>query len=208
MTVYFAPDDGSASDDDIFRKDLSSTSNWGEVGGGLGSSPGEPYSQLFLFEAAGSPDGYAIYASHDERPSLTATTSPLSGRDSADWLASDNDGAVAYAPFSRSNFNANGGNAYYNGQFWMINTANNKIRSWSNSNPFNSGVNLTSPLPGGSVPTNTGDNGQPVAFNWQQVRSDIQRYTIEIALDPSFVSLISTSSRQSTVLLADDRQPG
>ena len=35
MTVYFAPDDG-ASDDDIFRKDLSSTSNWGEVGGSLG----------------------------------------------------------------------------------------------------------------------------------------------------------------------------
>ncbi len=181
MTVYFAPDDG-ASDDDIFRKDLSSTSNWGEVGGSLGSSPGEPYSQLFLFEAAGSPDGYAIYASHAAE--FDRNYKPLSGRNSSDWLASDNDGSAT--------FSANGGNAYYNGQFWMIDTTGNKIRSWSNSNPFNNGVTLTSPLPGGSVPTNTGDNGQPVAFNWQQVRSDIQRYTIEIALDPSFVSLIST----------------
>ena len=182
MTVYFAPD-GSASDDDIFRKDLSSTSNWGEVGGGLGSSPGEPYSQLFLFEAAGSPDGYAIYGSRSTAAEFDRNYKPLSGRNSSDWLPSDNDGAGA--------FSANGGNAYYAGQFWMIN--GNKIRSWSDSNPFNSGVNLTSPLPGGSVPTNTGDNGQPVAFNWQQVRSDVQRYTIEIALDPSFVSLISTS---------------
>ena len=194
MTVYFAPDKG-ASDDDIFRKDLSSTSNWGEVGGGLGSSPGEPYSQLFLFEAAGSPDGYAIYASHAAE--FDRNYKPLSGRVSGDWLPSDNDGAVTSTPpkgsdRSRSNFNVNGGNAYYNGQFWMIDTANDQIRSWSNSNPFNSGVTLTSPLPGGSVPTNTGDNGQPVAFNWQQVRSDVQRYTIEIALDPSFVSLIST----------------
>ncbi len=182
MTVYFAPDDG-ASDDDIFRKDLSSTSNWGEVGGGLGSSPGEPYSQLFLFEAAGSPDGYAIYGSRSNAAEFDRNYKPLSGRNSSDWLPSDNDGAGA--------FSANGGNAYYAGQFWMIN--GNKIRSWSDSNPFNSGVTLTSPLPGGSVPTNTGDNGQPVAFNWQQVRSDVKRYTIEIALDPSFVSLISTS---------------
>ena len=170
MTVYFAPDDG-ASDDDIFRKDLSSTSNWGEVGGGLGSSPGEPYSQIFLFEAAGSPDGYAIYASHAAE--FDRNYKPLSGRNSSDWLASDNDGpARGHSKTSVSD--ANGGNAYYAGQFWMIDTTGNKIRSWSNSNPFNSGVTLTSPLPGGSVPTNTGDNGQPVAFNWQQVRSDVQ----------------------------------
>jgi hypothetical protein len=182
MTVYFAPDKG-ASDDDIFRKDLSSTSNWGEVGGSLASSPGEPYSQLFLFEAAGSPDGYAIYGSRSGAAEFDRHYSPLSGRNSADWLASDNDGAGA--------FDSNGGNAYYNGQFWMIN--GNKIRSWSNSNPFNSGVTLTSPLPGGSVPTNTGDNGQPVAFNWQQVRDDTQRYTIQVALDPKFVSLIENT---------------
>ncbi len=184
MNVYFVPD-GNASDDEIFRKDLSATKNWDEAGYTLGQS-GEPYSQIFLFAASGSPDGYALYASRAKAGEFDRTYKPLSGRASADWLLSDNDGTAT--------FGRNGGNAYYAGQFWMINTAGtNKITSWSDSNPFNSGVSLTSPLPGGSVPTNTGDNGQPVAFNWQEVRSDTDRYRIEVALDPNFVSLLEST---------------
>ena len=196
MNVYLIPDERSA-DDDIFRKDLSATKNWDEALGGASASPGEPYSQLFLFEAAGAPDGYALYASRAKAGEFDRTYAPISGNSSSYWLPSDNDGAGM--------FGRKGGNAYRSGTWWMINTAGPKdvIDTWSDSNPFNSGVTLTSPLPGGSVPTNTGDNGQPVAFNWQQVRSDTDLYKIQIALDPNFVSLISSKTVEVPFSLLD-----
>ena len=185
MNVYFVA--SVSADKDIFRKDLSATKNWDEAGGGASASPGDPFSQIFLFEAAGSPDGYALYAADADGGKFARTYKPITTRATSDWLAADGNGSAEFGRY--------GSNAYRAGTWWMINTAGDAdvIDTWSDSSPFNNGVTLTSPLPGGSVPSNTGENAQPVAFNWQQVRSDTDRYKLEIALDPSFVSLIESS---------------
>jgi hypothetical protein len=180
MSIYFAPD-GNVTDDDIFRKDLSETDeNWDEASSS--DQPGEPYSQIFVNMATGSPDGYNLYGVDANDCLFARTWMPITGSEVDDWVDADCD--------TGSVFGRNGGNTMSGIQYWLIDTAANRIRSWEDSNPYPAGVNLTAPPANGSVPTNTGDNAQPISFNWQDVRDDTDRYRLQIALDQEFVSIV------------------
>ncbi len=82
-------------------------------------------------------------------------------------------------------------------------TSDGRVQDYTLTSAFQSGITLSSPADGGTVPTNQGDEGITSIFRWQSV-ADAECYDIQLSLDEDFTALTLDGTSHTPAAMAND----
>ena len=82
-------------------------------------------------------------------------------------------------------------------------TAGGRVQDYTLTSAFQSGITLSSPANGGTVPTNQGDEGITSIFRWGSV-PDAECYDVQLSLDEDFTALTLDGTSHTPAAGAND----
>ncbi|MEK7216848.1 MAG: hypothetical protein AAB289_14780, partial [Chloroflexota bacterium] len=165
-----------ASTDDLWRYDAgAATPAW--VDGGTDTK----WRTATIISAPGIGDGRALFLWNSTTPLLRRTYFPFSTT-SGDWNEQQ---LITQLPPVVGG--ALGTAVGPSGTYTLQITSGGRNQDYTFTKSFQDGVTITSPLDGGSVASNIGDNGVPAIFRWNSV-GKAACYDVQISLEPTFDS--------------------